>query len=404
MSLLEPFPARIVRPEWAEHVVAPMRDSLTREERAAIIAERPYSWLRVSRTPDDVHEDEEVDAEALADANAAAFEELLAAGLFEDFHEPALYVYRLRSGDHVQTGIVGEVPPAAFVDGRVLGHEGVQPERVDALGLHLERVGAESTLVALMVRADDDVRKVVEAATEEPPLRHFGDAELEQTVWRLEDADAAGRIRERLNDHVLYITDGHHRASASVDVWERSGRPDGPGVPSVVFPDDELRMLAFHRRVVGPLPMPAEDLRERLREVVILEPGDPGDRSRGTFGLYVDRSWHRLTLHHDGSGGGVESLDVTRLHREILEPIFGFGDAGDPGLEFVSGAVPLEELVRRVDEDGGAAFTLSPPTFDQFVEVADRGQQMPAKATFFSPKPQTGLFLRVRDDEVPSGG
>jgi uncharacterized protein (DUF1015 family) len=397
VSLLEPFPARIVRPEWAEHVVSPMHDVLTQEEREAIMADRPYSWLHVSRTPDDVPDGHDIDLGSLAEANATSLRRLLDAGLFEDFPEPALYVYRIRSPGHTQTGVVGEVPHEAFVEGRVLGHEGVQQERVDALETHLERVGAASTLVALMFRADDDVRKVVEAATEEPALRRFGREDLEQTVWRIDDPDAIDRIRERLDRQVLYITDGHHRAKASVDVWERAGRPASGGVPAVLFPDDELRMLAFHRRVVGPLAMGVDDLLARLRERVSVEEVTPDPSERGAFGLYVDGRWYRLVLPHDGSSGGVGSLDVTRLHREILEPILGFGPAGDPGLEFVSAAVPVEELTGRVDDDHGAAFTLVAPTFEQFVDVADRREQMPAKATFFDPKPQAGLFLSVRN-------
>jgi uncharacterized protein (DUF1015 family) len=394
VSNLEPFPARIVRPEWAEHVVSPMHDSLTPEERATIMEERPFSWLHVSRTPDDLPVGG--DETALVEVEATALRRLLDAGVFEDFPEPALYVYRLRSPDHTQTGIVGEVPHAAFVEGRVLGHEGVQPERVDALETHLERVGATSTLVALMFRADDDVRKVVESAMEERPLRSFGADDLEQTVWRIEDPEAIERVRERLDRQVLYITDGHHRAKASVELWERAGRPLGGGVPAVLFPDDELRMLAFHRRVIGPLELGVDDLLSRLRERVEVgeEPPEPADR--GAFGMYLGGRWYRLTLRPDGSEGGVGSLDVTRLHREILEPIFGFGDVGDPGLEFVTAAVPVEELTRRVDEDRGAAFTLVAPTFEQFVDVADRGEEMPAKATFFDPKPRAGLFLSVR--------
>jgi uncharacterized protein (DUF1015 family) len=395
VSLLEPFPARIVRPEWADHVVSPMQDSLTPEERATIMAERPYSWLHVSRTPDDLPQGG--DETALDEVASAALQRLLDAEVFEDFPEPALYVYRLRSDEHTQTGIAGEVPHEAFLEGRVLGHEGVQPERVDALETHLERVGATSTLVALMFRADDDVRKIVEAATDEPPLRSFGGDDLEQTVWRIEAPDGIARLRERLDRQALYITDGHHRAKASIDLWERAGRPSGSGVPAVLFPDDELRMLAFHRRVVGPLPMDADDLLSRLLEHVEVEDGAPEPGERGAFGLYLGGRWYRLTLRPDGSGGGVDSLDVTRLHREILEPIFRIGSAGDPGLEFVSAAVPVEELTRRVDEDGGAAFTLVPPTFEQFVEVADRGEQMPAKATFFDPKPRAGLFLSLRN-------
>jgi uncharacterized protein (DUF1015 family) len=355
--------------------------------------------LHVSRTPDDAPEDREVDPEALDEANAAALQRLLDAGLFEEVAEPGMYLYRLRIGGHEQTGIVGEVGTAAFVDGRVLGHEGVQPERVDALELHLQRLGARSTLVALTYRADDDVRKVVDAATEEPPIRRFRTGDLEQTVWHLGDPDAIARITERVDHDTLYITDGHHRAAASVDLWERSGRPAGTGVPVVVFPHEELRMLSFHRRVLGPLTIAVDDLLTELRERARVEEGRPLEGERGTFGLYVAGRWYRVALG-SSNASGVDALDVTRLHREILEPVFGFGEAGDPGLEAVSDAVPIEELTGRVDEDRGAAFTLTAPTFEQFFEVADRGEQMPAKATYFDPKPQSGLFLRIPEDDA----
>jgi uncharacterized protein (DUF1015 family) len=404
MSTLAPFPARIVRPEWAEHVVSPMHDALSREERAAILAERPFAWLHVSRTPDDAPDGQDVDPSVLDEANVAALRRILDADLFETYPDPALYVYRLRSGNHEQTGIVGEVPPQAFVDGRILGHEGVQPERVDALGMHLARLGARSTLVALMFRADDDVRKIVLATIEAAPLRRFRSGDLEQTVWRIDDRDAVETIRERLDDHPLYITDGHHRAMASVELWERAGRPEGAGVPVVLFPDEELRMLGFHRRVVGPLPFSVDELLERLRERLTVDEVDAQPGERGVFGLYLGGRWYRLTPGGGEGTAGVESLDVSRLHRLVMEPIFGFGEAGDPGLELVSDAVPVEELISRVDEDGGAAFTLVPPTFDQFVEVADRHEQMPAKATYFDPKPQSGLFLRIEDDEELTPG
>jgi uncharacterized protein (DUF1015 family) len=399
VSTLRPFPARLVRARWAEHVVSPMHDALSREERAAIMAERPYSWLHVARTPDDAEDDREVDARALDEANAAALHRLLDAGVFEADAEPAIYVYRLRTADHEQTGIVGDVPTEAFVDGRVLGHEGVQPERVDALELHLRRLGARSTLVALAFRADDEIRKLIDEATEETPIRSFRTGDLEQTVWRLDDPDAVARIIEHLDRETLYITDGHHRAAASVALWQRSGRPAGGGVPSVLFPHGELRMLAFHRRIVGPLSIGVEELLGRLRERFEVDEGHPSGEERGVFGLYVDGRWFRIRIG-EADAGGVDALDVTRLHHEILEPIFGLGEVGDPRLEAVSDAVPLEELTRRVDEDRGAAFTLMPPTFEQFFAVADRGEQMPAKATYFDPKPQSGLFVRIADDEA----
>ena len=393
MSLLEPFPGRIVRSEWAEQVVSPMHDSLTPEEREAIMAERPYSWLHVSRTPEDGDEAE------LAELEQTAFRRLLEVDAFERFPEPAVYVYRMVAPDHEQTGIVGEVPHEAFIEGRVLGHEGVQTERLEAVERHLERVGAASTLVALMFKSDDDIRKIVDAAMEERPLRRFTAGDLGQTVWRIDDRDTIERIRERLDGEVLYITDGHHRARASVGLWERAGRPAGGGGPAVLFPEDQLRMLGFHRRITGPLAMDPEQLLERIRSRADVRPSDAPVGHRGAFGLYLDGRWYRVELPPDGSGGGVGSLDVTRLHRELLEPIFGLDGVGEGGVEFVSAAVALDELTGRVDDDRGAAFTLSPPTFEQFVDVADRHEEMPPKATFFDPKPQAGLFLRIRVDE-----
>ena len=125
-------------------------------------------------------------------------------------------------------------------------------------------------------------------------MRRFRSGDLEQTVWRIDDHEAIERIRERLDRRPLYITDGHHRAMASVELWERAGRPDGAGVPAVLFPDEELRMLGFHRRVVGPLPMSVDELLSRLRERVTVEEVSVQPAERGVFGLYVGGRWYRL--------------------------------------------------------------------------------------------------------------
>ena len=126
MSTLVPFPARIVRPEWAEHVVSPMHDALSREERAEMLADRPYAWLHVSRTPDDAPEGQEVDPAALDEANVAALRRLLDADLFEDSpNRPSTSI--ACAPPNTSRRHRREVAPQAFVDGRILGHEGSSP-------------------------------------------------------------------------------------------------------------------------------------------------------------------------------------------------------------------------------------------------------------------------------------
>ncbi len=394
MTTVSPFPGSIVRPEWALRVVTPMHDSLTAEHRTRILASNKYSYLHVTRPPEKGD-----DPEAVVEGNASAFRALLDAGAFEHFEEPAMYLYRLRTEDHEQTGIVAEVCADAFRDGRILGHEGVQRERVEALVRHLSRVPARSDLVAIMYADDADVRAVVETFCASAPLLDIRtDDGLCQTVWRLDDAQAIATLAARLAAQTLYIADGHHRVAASLRAAEDSGTGAPARLLSVMFPDHQLRALAFHRRVIGPV-TPARVLRnlsDRLEVRMLAGPR----RDSGTFAMYLAGAWYRLRPRGGGHQPGVESLDVTRLHRDVLEPVFGLLEADDPRLDMTPEVVPIDELTSRCDQDSGALFITRPPTLAQLVEVARRGEVMPPKATYFDPKPRSGIFLRFNTAAV----
>ena len=240
MSTLVPFPARIVRPEWAEHVVSPMHDALSREERAEMLADRPYSWLHVSRTPDDAPEGQEVDPAALDEANVAALRRLLDADLFEGSRTGALRLPpalpRTRPDRHRRGG------SQAFVDGRILGHEGPARARGRARAAPFP---ARRSLDPRGVDVPRRRRRAEDRAGDDRGGSSDGSARRSRADGLADRRPGRGRDDgERLDHHPLYITDGHHRAMASVELWERAGRPNEAGVPVVLFPDDELRMLA----------------------------------------------------------------------------------------------------------------------------------------------------------------
>ena len=241
MSTLVPFPARIVRPEWAEHVVSPMHDALSREERAEMLADRPYAWLHVSRTPDDAPEGQEVDPAALDEANVAALRRLLDADLFEDSpNRPSTSIAcaprtrgRHRRGGG-SPGIRRRSHPRARSPARARGRARAAPfparRSLDPRGVDVPRRRRRAE-----DRAGDDRGG---SAPTVPP------GDLEQTVWRIDDRSAVETIRERLDHHPL-----HHGRPSSGDglrraLSERAGRPNEAGVPVVLFPDEELRMLA----------------------------------------------------------------------------------------------------------------------------------------------------------------
>jgi uncharacterized protein (DUF1015 family) len=380
------FPTYLIRGEWADRVVSPMHDVLTQDERTALMAANPYTYLHVARQPGDDGPDVDPGEQA-----AAALDRLLASGAFNHLETPALYLYRLRTPDHQQTGVVAEVPVEAFTDGAVRGHEEVQADRVAALVKHHEAVAGRSALVALMYRADPGVGQVVDLLCKEEPLVSIS-AGLDQEVWAVDDPELTLVIAAAVGRQRLYVTDGHHRVAAAIEEWRRAGHPSDRRVLCVLFPDDQLRTLAFHRRVVGPVE--PEQTKDRLVQDFRWEQASGPTRRPGSFGVYLGGEWGLLVPRRLHRRPGVEGLDVSFLHREVLDPIFEIEGVGDPKLEVVSELGGTHELARRCDHDGGILFLLCPPSIDQIMEVSDRGQVMAAKSTYFDPKPGAGLFLR----------
>ena len=392
MTEIRPFRASVVRPEWAARVVSPMHDSLTDQERTEIKTANPDSFLHVTRRAGDPGESD--DPTAAAAAGTAALERLLGEGAFHELPEPSVFVYRIDTGGAGHTGIVAEVPVEAFKNGDVRGHEDVQPDRVEALSLYLEGVGASSDPVALMFHPDRDLADLLTAIEDEEPIIGIGhEPDAVQRVWRVNDPAVLATIAARLSGEVMYVADGHHRVAASIAASERTKDPSQAAVLCVLYPADELRVLAFHRLVVGPVN--GGDLLASLEDGFVVEEASEGRPTSGSFTFRVDRTWLRASPKRAERPPGVAGLDVTRLHHEILQPLLGVADAGDPRLEVAPDTVPVSELAARADDDGGALFVLAAPSIEDLFEVADRGEIVPPKSTYFLPKPMSGVFLRI---------
>lgn len=358
MPVVRPFPARIVRQECAAQYVSRMFDALhPSEHQVALDARRGSS---------------SADPDAYAESGAA------------------LFVYRLRRGDDQHVGVVCEVRAEAFVDGQVRGHEAVQPDRVEALVQHFAAAPPRTELVALLHRAGPGVVGAVATTRRSRPVVRFtGPDGWEQTVWRV-PASMTRTLSEELSEAVHYIADGHHRVAASLREWQLAGRPPGTGLLCVIYPLEGLRLSAFHRRVAGPLH--AADLLAFLSDHFDTRAIAHPDDATGCFGLYVDGRWFDASYQGDRLPGAA-GLDISVLNDQVLKPLLGDG-AQTARLEIAPASTSLTELTERCDQDGGALFTLRPPTLEQLTGVADRGEVMPPKTTYFDPKPYAGIFLR----------
>ncbi len=303
--------------------------------------------------------------------------------------EAALYIYRLQRGHEQHVGVVGDVSVEAFVDGRVRGHEAVQPDRVEGLVDHYASAAVRSELVALLHRSGPEASAAIAEGLRNQPLLQFtGPADWEQTVWRVPEP-ASKVLAEELSSAVHYIADGHHRVAASLSVWNQEGRPADTGLMCVMFPFDGLRLLAFHRRVTGPVD--ADTLRTMVSDAFDVSGISHPDEATGCFALYVDGRWYDAA-YTGARSPGAAGLDIAILNDQVLEPLLGLDST--PRVEIASALTPLVELTKACDEDGGALFALRPPGLEQLTDIADRGEVMPPKTTYFDPKPYAGIFLR----------
>ena len=198
---------------------------------------------------------------------------------------PALYVYRQSTPHGEHTGIVCDVTPEAFLDGRVRGHESVQPERVDGLARYLATVPQRVELVSTLHRAGPVARATLARAPELPPAREVtGPDGARHTVWRIPGGSQTEALCRELGATTHYIADGHHRVAASLRVWARSGHDSRRGVLCVAYPLDGLRLASFDRRVAGPIDsaLVRDPARGAFRHPPgRRRPGGVGDRHRG---------------------------------------------------------------------------------------------------------------------------
>jgi D-3-phosphoglycerate dehydrogenase len=357
---VRPLRARLIRPDGASRHVSQMLDALPPSERS-------------SDSSSDAGPPRDFDLGAYVDQPAA------------------VYVYALRRGDDEHVGVVADVSAEAFVDGQVRGHEAVQPDRVAALVEHFTAAAVRSELVALLHPfAPEAVAATRAAMGTEPLVRFTGPDEWEQTVWQVPEAAASVLARE-LGGGVHYIADGHHRVAASLDVWRASGQPAEAGVMCAIYPFGGLRLQAFHRRVTGPVR--PETVRTLLAADFEVRPVGRPDDSVGCFAVYLEGRWYDAAYTGPRLPGAA-GLDISILNDHVLQPLLRLEELSESRLEIVSALARPEEVARACEVDGGALFALRPPPMEQLTDVADRGEVMPPKTTYFDPKPYAGIFLR----------
>ncbi len=409
MTLVRPFAGLRPAPQHASAVAAPPYDVLNTEEARARATGKPHSFLHISKPEIDLPAGTDPYAAVVYETGAKNLNRLAGEGVLIRDTEPHYYVYRLKMGDHVQTGIVVAASVADYDTNRIRKHEFTRPDKEDDRVRQIEALNAQTGPVLLAYKADDAVDTILESAAAGAPLYDVtADDGIQHTLWQIADAATVDRLTLLFDAMTaLYIADGHHRSAAASRVAAaRRGKGKSDTAEyflAVAFPHDQMRIFDYNRVIKDLGELSAEAFLAKLGERFDVAPADaqvrPDKPTR--FGMYLDGRWYRLDIKaaHIPKTDPVARLDVSLLQDNLIAPVLGISDPRrDKRIDFVGGIRGLGELEKRVNSgEMKVAFSLHPTTLDQLMAVADAGQVMPPKSTWFEPKLADGLVSHVLD-------
>jgi uncharacterized protein (DUF1015 family) len=297
-----------------------------------------------------------------------------------------------------------------YLSGVIKKHENTRANKEIDRIRHVDTCNAQTGPIFLCYRNIKELDELMERYRQESPVCDFlSEGGVRNRVWIISDADDVEIIRNAFSGtDKIYIADGHHRCASAVKVGLKR-REQHPGYTgeeefnyflSILFPGDQLMVMDYNRVIRDLNGYSAEGFLQALAGIfnITCEGKEPVRPSRkGEFGLYLcDGNWYRLTAigQPDGSDP-LKSLDVSFLQDQVLEPVLGIKDPKeDPRISFVGGIRGLEELQKRVDSGKDmAAFSMYPTSMNELFAVADAGELMPPKSTWFEPKLLSGLFI-----------
>lgn len=407
--LIRPFTALRPRPEHAAAVAAPPYDVLSSEEARVRAAGKPYSFLHISKAEIDLPEDIDHYAPEVYAKSAENLRKLIAQGILIREAKPCYYAYRLVMGNHTQTGLIAAASVADYDTNRIRKHEFTRPDKEDDRVRQIEALNAQTGPVLLAHPDSDEAEQLIAAATAGTPIADLtADDGIKHTVWLIDDEATIARISAVVGAMPnLYIADGHHRSAAASRV---AAARRGKGQPesaecflAVIFPARQMRILDYNRVVRDLNGHSVESFLKAVGEHYTVTPSDtPVHPERtGVCGMYLAGHWYHLAINSDlvPVADPVRRLDVSVLSEQLLGPILGIADLRrDTRIDFVGGIRGLPELERRVNSgEMAVAFAMHPTQLTELMSVADAGEVMPPKSTWFEPKLADGLASHVLD-------
>jgi len=408
MASIKPFKALRPQPQLAKQVASRPYDVLSSAEAKMEAQGNHSSFLHITKSEIDLPDTVDVHDAAVyeqAKENLAAF--IQRDILFRESKE-CYYIYQLIMNGRAQTGLVCVSSVDDYENGIIKKHEFTRPEKEQDRINHIKTSGAQTGNVFLAYRNHDTIDTLINQwkETKSAVYDFTADDGIQHTIWIVNNDSVASQITSVFDKEIpcTYIADGHHRAASAAKVRQALGEAATEGADyflTTLFPSNQLYIMDYNRVVKDLNGLSAEDFIKKLKKDFEVKPVTGGayrPESLHTFGLYLDKNWYQLTSKAGTyTTDPIGVLDVTVLSNNILDKILGIKDQRtDTRIDFVGGIRGLGELEKRVDSgEMAAAFSLFPVTIEQLFDIADNGNVMPPKSTWFEPKLRDGLLTHL---------
>jgi uncharacterized protein (DUF1015 family) len=414
MAVVKPF--RGLRPPraLASELACLPYDVMNTEEATKLAKGKKSSLLHITRSEIDLPVGVDIHSEEVYSRSVENFNLWIKNGWLKQDDKPCFYIYAQTMKGRTQYGIVGCASVEDYIKGIIKKHELTRPDKENDRMIHIRANDANIEPVFFAYKAVKEIDEIVEkiVGTEKPEYDFVAEDGFGHHFWVIKEPYTIRQIEELFADKVpyTYVADGHHRTAAAALVGNEkmgknpahNGTEDYNYFMAVHFPDNQLQIIDYNRTIKDLNGLTNAEFLSRLEKgFIITEKGTRSykPKSLHNFSMYLDGKWYSLTAkdgtYNDNDPIGV--LDVTILTEQILSPILDIQDLRrSKRIDFVGGIRGLGELKKRVDGgDMKVAFALYPVSMQQLIAIADSGNIMPPKSTWFEPKLRSGLVIHL---------
>jgi uncharacterized protein (DUF1015 family) len=412
MAIVRPFKGLRPPKDVAAKLASFPYDVINSQEAREIAKDNPQSFLHVVKPEIDLDPGINLYDQAVYDKAVANFKMFQEKGWLKKDEQDSLYIYKEVMDGRTQIGLVGCVSAQEYWDGKIKRHEFTRKVKEEDRLKHVDMVNANAGPVFLTYPARNEIDNLINEAIKAAPEVDFTSEDgIQHTLWVVNDATWLKKITEEFAKlPAFYVADGHHRTQAAARLAKvrteanpnHTGNEEYNFFLAVIFPHNHLHIMDYNRAVVDLNGNSEEEFIKKVEEKFSVEKTDyKKPTASNTFGMYLKGTWYKLTAKPGtfDVNDPVNSLDVAILQNNLLNPILGIGDPRtDDRIDFIGGIRGISELEKIVDNGKFVvSFSMFPTSIEQLMKIADSGEVMPPKSTWFEPKLRSGLVIHTYD-------